>query len=285
MNVISYRNLHFPPSIIQHAIWLYARFNLSLRDVGELRAERGVEASYETFRRWVKRFGPKIGRRLRQGRPRIHPQWRLDEMSVSIGGRWMYLWRAVDQDGQGLDLFVSAKRDKKAALKLMRKLLKKHGFAPQTIVTDKWRAYAAAFRQPGLAAWHHQAKWKNNRIEGSHVRIRPRERAMQGFRTHGAAQRFLSIHAAVSNHFATSRHLISADEQRYRRDQAFTAWRVAACSVARPHAPMVVFRNTIEFVTRPFRQRASSIRRNFATIALALNPSGADVDLAGRYRR
>ena len=120
-------------------------------------AERGVEVSYETIRRWVKRFGPKIARRLRQGPPRIHPQWHLDEMCVSIGGRWMYLWRAVDQDGEVLDFFISAKRDKKAALKLMRKLLKKHGFAPQTIVTDTWRAYTAAFRQLGLTAWHYQA--------------------------------------------------------------------------------------------------------------------------------
>ena len=232
MNTISYRNLHFPSSIIQHAVWLYARFNLSLRDVEELMAERSVEVSYETIRRWVKRFGPQIARRLRSGRPRAHPQWHLDEMYVSIGGRWMYLWRAIDQDGEVLDFLVSAKRDKKAALKLMRKLLKKYGFAPRTIVTDKWRAYAAAFRELGLTAWHHQAKWKNNRIEGSHVRIRRRERAMQGFRSPGSAQCFLSIHAAVYNHFATRRHLISADEHRLRRDQAFTAWRLATGTVA-----------------------------------------------------
>jgi transposase-like protein len=232
MNAISYCNLHFPPSIIQHAVWLYARFNLSLRDVEDLMAERGVEVSYETIRRWVKRSDPKIVRRLRQGRPRAHPQWHLDEMYVSIGGRWMYLWRAIDQDGEVLDFLVQAKCDKKAALKLMRNLLKKHGFAPRTIVTDSWRAYAAAFHELSLAAWRHQAKWKNSRIEGSHVRIRRRERAMQGFRSPGAAQRFLSIHAAVYNHFVTRRHLISADEHRHRRDQAFTAWRIAACTVA-----------------------------------------------------
>ena len=124
MNAISYCNLHFPPSIIQHAVWLYARFNLSLQDVEELMAERGVDVSYETIRRWIKRFGPKIARRLRQGRPRAHPQWHLDEMYVSIGGRWMYPWRAIDQDGEVLEFLVSAKRDKKVALKLMRKLLK-----------------------------------------------------------------------------------------------------------------------------------------------------------------
>ena len=232
MSKISYRNLHFPSSIIQRAVWLYARFNLSLRDVEELMAERGVDVSYETVRRWVKRFGPLIARGLRRGRPRAHPQWHLDEMYVSIGGRWMYLWRAIDQNSKVLDVLVQAKRDKRAALKLMRKLLKKHGFAPRTIVTDKWRAYVAAFRDLGLNARHHQAKWKNNRIEGSHVRIRRRERAMQGFRSPGSAQRFLSIHAAVYNHFTTRRHLISAAEHRQRRDQAFTAWRTAACAAA-----------------------------------------------------
>ena len=144
----------------------------------------------------------------------------------------MYLWRAIDQNGEALDILVLARRDKRAALKLMCKLLTKHGFAPRTIVTDKWRAYAAAFRDLGLNARHLQAKWKNNRIEGSHVRVRRRERAMQGFRSPGSAQRFLSIHAAVYNHFTTRRHLIPAAEHRHRRDQAFTAWRIAACAAA-----------------------------------------------------
>ena len=140
----------------------------------------------------------------------------------------MYLWRTIDQNGEALDILVQAKRDKRAALKLMRKLLTKLVFAPRTIVTDKWRAYAAAFRDLGLNARHHQAKWKNNRIEGSHVRVRRRERAMQGFLSPGLAQRFLSIHAAVYSHFTTRQHLISATEHRHCRDQAFTAW----CTVA-----------------------------------------------------
>ncbi len=232
MNTISYRNLHFPASIIQRAIWLYVRFNLSLRDVEELMAERGIEVSYETVRRWVKKFGPSIARRLGRGRPRARRQWHLDEVYVLIGGRWLYLWRAIDQNGEVLDILVQAKRDKWAALKLMRKLLKKHGFAPRTIVTDKWRAYGAAFRDLGLSARHHQAKWKNNRIEGSHVRVRRRERAMQGFRSPGSAQRFLAIHAAVYNHFSTRRHLISAAEHRHHRDQAFMAWRIAVRTTA-----------------------------------------------------
>ncbi len=152
---------------------------------------------------------------------------RLDRRSldVSCGG-------PSTRTAESLMSSVQAKRNKRAALKLMRKLLKKHGFAPRTIVTDKWRAYAAAFRDLGLNASHHQAKWKNNRIEGSHVRIRRRERAMQGFRSPGSAQRFLSIHATVYNHFTTRRHLISAAEHRHRRDQAFTAWCTAACVAA-----------------------------------------------------
>jgi transposase-like protein len=229
MNMISYLNLHFPSSIIQRAVWLYVRFNLNLRDIEELMAERGAEVSYETIRRWVKRFGPRIARSLRRGRPRADPQWNLDEMYAAIGGRWMYLWRAIDQNSEVLDILVQPRRDKRAALKLMGKLLKKHGLAPPTIVTDKWRAYAAAFRDLGLNTWHHQAKWKNNRIEGSHVcvRVRRRDGAMQGFRSPGSARRFLSIHVTVYKYFATRRHLISAAEFRRLRDRPFLDWREA----------------------------------------------------------
>ena len=192
-----------------------------------LLAERGITISYETIRRWVARFGPQIAQRLRQSRPRAHPQWHLDEMFTSFGGKRMYLWRAIDQNGEVLDVLVQAKRDTKAALKLMRRLLKRQGFAPRTIVTDKWRAYAVAIRQLGLAASHHQAKWKNNRIESSHVPIRIRERKMQRFRSIQSAQRFLAVHAAVYNTFNTRRHLSTATEHRQRRDKAFRLWREA----------------------------------------------------------
>ncbi len=198
-------------------------------------AERGIEVSYETIRRWVEKFGPSIARRLGRGRPRAHPQWHLDEMYLLIGGRWHYLWRAIDQYGEVLDILVQAKREKRekwAARKLMRKLLKKHGFAPRTIVSDKWLVYGAALRDLGLRVRHHQAKWKNNRIEGSHVRVRRRERARQGYRSPGSAQRFLAIHAAVYDHFPTRRHLISAAEHRSHRDQAFMAWRIAVRTTA-----------------------------------------------------
>ena len=228
MTPISYRYCHFPPVIIQHAVWLYARFTLSFRDIEDLLAERGIQVSYESIRRWVGRFGPHIARRLRRHRLRPHSQWHLDEMFVSMDGKPMYLWRAIDQNGEILDVLVQAKRDKRAALKLMRRLLKKAGFAPRTIVTDKLRSYAAAFRDLGLTARHHEARWKNNRIEGSHVYVRRRERRMQGFRSPGAAQRFLSLHAATYNVFNTRRHLNSAANHRDCRREAFATWREAA---------------------------------------------------------
>src|SRR5205823_2750340 len=136
MSRISYRGYRFPPDIIQRAVWLYFRFTLSFRDVEDLLAERGIKVSYETIRQWVMRFGPAIARDLRSRRPRPHGQWHLDEMFVSIGGKWMYLWRAVDAEGEVLDCLVQSRRDKRAAKKLMRKLLNKQGFAPSHLVTD-----------------------------------------------------------------------------------------------------------------------------------------------------
>jgi transposase-like protein len=224
---IDCRGFRFPWIIIQHAIWLYARFTLSLRDVEELLAERGIVVSYETIRAWVARFGPPIARRLRARRGKPSGRWHLDEMFVSIGGRRMYLWRAVDDEGEILDVLVQARRDKRAALRLMRKLLKKQGMAPATLITDRLGSYAAAAGELGLSAVHVQAKSKNNRAESSHVPIRRRERKMQGLRSPGSAQRFLSIHAAVANTFTTSRHLVSARSHRFLRSEAFTAWHEA----------------------------------------------------------
>jgi transposase-like protein len=157
-------------------------------------------------------------------------------MFVSIGGRRMYLWRAVDQEGEVLDILVQAKRDKRAAMKLMRTLLKRQEFTPQTIVTDKLRSYSAAIRDLKLTAWHHRARWKNNRIEGSRVPIRRRERKMQGFRSPGSAQRFLSIHAAVYNTFNTRRHLVLAPQHRQCRDAALSQWREATAVAAEGNA-------------------------------------------------
>jgi putative transposase len=194
-----YRGFRFPRPIIQHAVWLYARFTLSLRDVEDLLAERGITVSYETIRVWVTRFGPQIARRLRRQRGRPSDTWHLDEMFVRIRGRRMYLWRAVDAEGEILEVLVQSKPDRHAALRLMRKLLKKHGVAPAILVTDRLGAYSAAVRELGLSSAHVRGKRKNNRAESSHVPIRQRERKMQGFRSAGSAQRFLAIHAAVAN--------------------------------------------------------------------------------------
>src|ERR1700692_4099909 len=174
MAPLSYRRHRFPPEIIQHAIWLYLRFTLSYRDVEELLAERGLEASYETVRRWVLKFGPAIARQLRRCRPRPSDRWHLDEMVVRIAGKGMFLWRAVDHEGEVLDMLVQRRRDKRAALRLMRKLVRKQGFAPNLLVTDKLGSYRAAFRHLRLTCPHEQGIRKNNRAENSHQAVRRR---------------------------------------------------------------------------------------------------------------
>jgi putative transposase len=161
---ISFARYQFPPAIIRHAVWLYVRFTLSYRDVEDLLAERGLDVSYETVRRWVLKFGPLFARELRRRRPRPTSQWHLDEMAVMIAGRQFWLWRAVDHEGEVLDLLVQRRRDKAAAVKLMRKLLKKQGFAPAVLVTDKLRSYGAAKSEIGLSARHEQGLRKNNRV-------------------------------------------------------------------------------------------------------------------------
>ena len=230
MPPISYARHHFPPGIIQHAIWLYLRFTLSFRDVEDLLAECGLEVSYETVRRWVLKFGPAIAKRLRQGRARPTGHWHLDEMAVRIGGAQMYLWRAVDSEGEVLDVLVQRRRDKRAALKLMRRLLRKQGFAPAAVTTDKLRSYGAAFTELGLAARHEQGLRKNNRAEVSHQPVRRRERKMQRFKSPGSAQRFLSMHSAAYNTFNVQRHLISRRTLRTFRAEAMAQWQAATAA-------------------------------------------------------
>ena len=156
MQPLSYARHRFPPEVIRHAVWLYLRFTLSFRDVEELFAKRGIETSYESVRRWVAKFGPVFARNLRRLRPRPMGQCHLDEMVITIQGRRMYLWRAVDSEGEVLDILVQPKRDTKAALRLMRKLLRKQGFAPDELVTDKLGSYGAARRELGLSCRHEQ---------------------------------------------------------------------------------------------------------------------------------
>src|SRR5437762_2978788 len=219
MSMISYRRHTLPPEIIQHAVWLYLRFTLSYRDVEELLAERRLDISYETVRRWVLKFGPTIAQRLRRRRPRPSDRWHLDEMVVRIAGERMYLWHAVDHEGEVLDMLFQRRRDTRAALRLMRKLLKKQGFAPKLLVTDKLRSYAAAFRRLRLNCRREQGL-PNNRAENSHQAVRRRERKLQRFKSARSAQRFLSMHAAVHNTFNLQRHLISRSTLRIFRTEA-----------------------------------------------------------------
>jgi transposase-like protein len=231
MDQLSYRRHRFPPPIIQHAIWLYLRFTLSYRDVEELLAERGLDVSYETVRRWVLKFGPGIARKLRRCRPRPSDRWHLDEMVVRIAGKRMYLWRAVDHEGEVLDMLVQRRRDKRAALRLMRKLLRKLGFAPKLLTTDKLGSYGATFRHLRLTCPHEQGLRANNRAENSHQVVRRRKRKMQRFKSGGSAQHFLNMHAAVHNNFNLQRHLISRSTLRAFRAEAAAQWQSAVAAV------------------------------------------------------
>ena len=224
---ISYAGNRFLSEVINQSIWLYLRFTLSFRDVEDLLAERGIAVSYETVRRWVNLFGPMIAANLRKRRARPHSTWHLDEVYLKIDGRMVYLWRAVDAEGEVLDVLVQSRRDKHAALKLMRKLLKKYGFVPDRIITDDLRSYGAAAREIGIENRHERGRWKNNRAENSHQPTRRRERKMQGFKSPGSAQRFLSSHAAVYNTFNVQRHLATRQTHRTLRSEAMRTWRDA----------------------------------------------------------
>jgi transposase-like protein len=220
-----YRGHRFPQTIIQLTVWMYGRFTLSLRDVEELLAERGLDISYETVRRWFLKFGQVYAAGLRQARHRPTDRWFLDEMVIAIARRKFYLWRAVDSEGEVLDFLIQRRRNTRAAERLMRKLLKKQGFAPSIIVTDKLRSYAAARKKLGLHAVHVQGRRQNNRCENSHLPVRRREHKQQRFKSPGSAQRFLNVHAAVYNLFNIDRHLTSRRTMKAFRDQAFRQWR------------------------------------------------------------
>ena len=183
------------------------------------------------MRRWVLKFDPMIARKLRQRRGRPSDRWHLDEMVIRIAGKRMYLWRAVDHEGKVLDMLVQRRRDKQPALRLLRKLLRKQGFTPKSLTTDKLGSYGAAFRHLRLSCPHHQGLRKNNRAENSHQVVRRRERKMQRFKSAGSAQRFLSVHAAVYNNFNLQRHLISRSTLRSFRAEATTQWELAVTAV------------------------------------------------------
>jgi putative transposase len=225
---ISYKRHRFPPQIIAHAVWLYFRFPLSLRLVEKMLLERGIVVSYETIRRWGRKFGPAYARRLRRKQPSPHDVWHLDEVVISIAGKKHWLWRAVDQDGYVLDEIVQTRRDTKAAKRLLVRLMKKQGMAPKRIITDKLPSYGAAKRQVMPRVEHRSHKGLNNRAENSHVPLRKRERMMQGFRSAGGLQRFTSVLSAMRNLFVPPRSHRSALATHLHRLQAMAAWKAAS---------------------------------------------------------
>lgn len=190
--------------------------------------QRGVDVTYETIRRWVAKFGPSIARNLRRRQRRSGDVWHLDEVAVKISGRKFWLWRAVDQAGLVLDEILQSKRDKRAAKRLLRRLMKQHGLVPKRIITDKLRSYDAAKREIAPGVEHRSHKGLNNRAENSHLPFRKRERAMQGYRSPGSLQRFISIHSAIRNCFSVPARRRSALTIRYHRLEAFDAWNDAA---------------------------------------------------------
>src|SRR6056297_4252974 len=216
------------PEIIRLAVMLYVRFPLSLRNVEDLLHERGVEISHETVRFWWHRFGPlfasEIRKRRIEGMRSSQWRWHLDEMFVKINGEKHYLWRAVDHEGEVLESFVTKMRDKKAALKFLRKTMKKHGRA-DVLVTDKLRSYGAAMKDLGVADRQETGRWLNNRAENSHLPFRRRERAMLRFRRMRSLQLFASVHASVTNHFNTERSLSSRHFFKANRAAALAEWR------------------------------------------------------------
>ncbi|MCH8861652.1 MAG: IS6 family transposase [Proteobacteria bacterium] len=231
MQKISYRRHRFHPDIIRQAIWLYFRFTMSYRDVEDLLAERGIDVSYETVRLWVLKFGRAYARRIRKRRDPAFDVWHLDEVFVNIGGKQMYLWRAVDAEGTVMDVLVQKRRNKRAAVRFMRKLLRNQGVRPAQIVTDKLKSYSAAFRYLRLSHIHETGHRLNNMAESSHVPIRRRERKMQRFKSQRSAQRFLSTHGPIYNLFNIHRHLISRRTLRTFRSQAMAEWQTVTTAV------------------------------------------------------
>jgi putative transposase len=220
----TYHGYRFPPAIISHAVWLYHRFSLSFRDAEDLLAQRGIVVSYETIRQWCEKFGPGYAARLKRRQGRLGDTWHLDEVFVTIRGRRQYLWRAVDQDGDLIDILVQPRRNRRAAEKFFRKLLKGQGCEPRRLVTDKLRSYRAAHRVVFPSVIHDTSQYANNRVEVSHQPTRRRERQMQRFKSAAQAQRFLAVHGLVGNLFRLGRHLLRAAHHRFFRERAFQLW-------------------------------------------------------------
>ena len=222
MNI--YKRHRFPPAIISYAVWLYFRFNLSHRDIEDLLAQRGIIVSYESIRLWCIKFGRIYARRLKRRHQGYGDTFYIDEVFVKINGKQLYLWRAVDQDGDVIDVFLQSRRDGAAAKRFFKRLLRRHGGEPREIVTDKLRSYGVAQRDLIPETLHNTARYANNRSELSHQPTRVRERVMRQFKSTAQAQRFLTIHAAVYNLFNLGRHLVHAEHYKKLRIDAFGQW-------------------------------------------------------------
>ena len=231
MKVSIYHRRRFHSDVIKRVIWLYFRFNLSLREIEDLMAERGVDMSYETIRRWIERFGLLFAKRIKAGSPNPTTVWHLDEVFTNINGKMVYLWRAVDDEGTVLDIVVQSRRNKKAAMRLLRKLLKNNGVKPDQIVTDRLGSYRAALKELNMRRVHDVGGRKNNRAENSHLPIRRRERKQQKFRSIRSAQKQLSSYGQIYNLFNYQRHLISRKTLRQFRTEAQAEWNIVTNAV------------------------------------------------------
>src|SRR5258707_7290139 len=220
-----YHRHRFPAEIISHCVRLYCRCALSFRDVEEMLAMRGVSLSYETVREWCLKFGQTYANGLRHKSPRPGDQWYLDEVFLKINGRLHYLWRAVDQEGDVLDILVQSRRDKRAAKKFFRKLLKGLRYVPRVIITDRLKSYTAVRAEIMPSVEHCRDKWRNNRAENSHQPTRLREKVMRGFKSAGQAQRFLSAFGIIASYFRPGHHLYRAAGYRELRNSRFSVWR------------------------------------------------------------
>jgi len=219
-----YKGYRYPIEVIGHAVWLYHRFALSLRDVEELMLARGVVVTHETIWSWCAKFGPDYAAQLRRRRPRPGDKWHFDEVFVKINGTTHYLWRAVDQHGNVLDILVQSRRNAVAAKRFFRKLLKGLRYVPRVIVTDKLASYQVAARALLPSVTHRRTKYLNNRAENSHQPTRVRERVMKRFASPGQAQRFLFAFGSIRQHFRPRRHLISAPQWRTEMTNRFAVW-------------------------------------------------------------
>ena len=220
----------FPAELISHAVWLYHVFSLSFRDVELILAERGVIVSYESIRRWCLKFGASFASRLRRRRPRPGDKWHLDEVFIRIQGELHYLWRAVDQHGNVLDILVQSRRDAGAARRFFRRLLKGLQYVPRVLITDKLGSYGVAKRELLPDVEHRKSRYLNNRAENSHRPTRRRERQMQRFKSAPQAQRFLSAHAFIYGHFRPRRRRTTARNYRAARALAFKIWTKETCA-------------------------------------------------------